>query len=504
MSHVAFHIGARALKTGNARPQQKIRRKQAVRRSQVTALIIASALFMENIDSTVIATALPTIAADIGSDPIKLKLALTAYLLSLATFIPISGWMADRFGARLVFRIAIGVFMVGSVLCSLAGSLPEFVLARIVQGAGAAMMSPVGRLVLLRTTPKAQLLSAMAWFTVPALMGPLVGPPLGGFIATYFHWTWIFWINIPVGAIGIVLVTLYIDDVKADGTRPMDFRGFILSGIALSGLVFGFSVIGQNMLPLPISLAMVGTGMIAAAGYIVHARRHPTPILDLTLLKQPAFFTAAVGGFFFRIGVGAIPFLLPLALQLGLGMNPFEAGSMVFFAAVGALAMKFSARPIVQRFGFRTVLICNGILSSCALGAMAMIAYNPPAILLVSVLLVGGFFRSLQFTALNTVVYAEVEERRMSLATSFYAVCQQVSLAAGVAVAAAVVEFQRAMRPGEEIYVTDFVPAFLTVAVISLSAVAFYARMPADVGEEIANRKPAPKTPPAPVVPRSA
>lgn len=457
-------------------------------RPQVTALIIASALFMENVDSTVIATALPTIAADIGSDPIKLKLALTAYLLSLATFIPVSGWLADRLGARLVFRAAIGVFVIGSVLCSLSTSLPEFVLARVVQGAGGAMMSPVGRLVLLRTTPKNELLSAMAWFTIPALMGPLVGPPLGGFIATYFHWTWIFWINVPVGALGILLVTAFVDDVRGADRRPLDVLGFVLSGIGVSGLVFGFSVLGQSMLPLPVALAMIGTGAAALAWYVFHARRAASPLLDLTLLRQRAFFTGAVGGFFFRIGVGAIPFLLPLALQVGLGMNPFEAGSLVFFAAVGALAMKFTARPIVQRFGFRTVLIWNGVLASLAIGAMAVVAYDPPAMAIVSVLLAGGFVRSLQFTCLNTLVYAEVEEARMSRATSFYAVWQQVSLAAGVAVAAAVVEVQRAMRPGEGILVSDFSAAFAIVAALSLASVLFYLRMPEGTGAEIANR----------------
>lgn len=459
-----------------------------VTRPQTTALIIASALFMENLDSTVIATALPAIAADIGSDPIKLKLALTAYLLSLATFIPISGWMADRFGARLVFRVAIAVFVLGSVLCSVSGSLPEFVLARIVQGAGGAMMSPVGRLVLLRATPKAELLSAMAWFTVPALIGPLLGPPLGGFIATYFHWTWIFWINVPVGAAGILLVSAFIEEVRGEERRPLDGLGFVLSGVGLSGLVFGFSVLGQNMLPLPVALAMIGTGAVALATYVVHARRTAAPLLDLSLLRQRAFFTGAVGGSLFRIGTGAIPFLLPLSLQVGLGMNPFEAGSLVFFSAIGALAMKVTARPIVQRFGFRTVLIWNSLLSSLALLSMGLVAFDPPAMALVSILLVGGFVRSLQFTCLNTLVYAEVDAARMSRATSFYAVWQQVSLAAGVAVAAAVVELQRAARAGDALLVSDFTAAFAIVAAISLSSILFYFRMPADIGAEIANR----------------
>ena len=462
-------------------------------RPQLTALIVASALLMENIDSTVIATALPAIARDIGSDPIRLKLALTAYLLSLATFIPISGWAADRFGARLVFRTAICVFIVGSIGCSLSSNLTEFVLARIVQGMGGAMMTPVGRLVLLRTTPKPELLSAMAWLTLPAIMGPLLGPPLGGFIATFFDWRWIFWINVPVGIIGILLVTFFIENVKDGPARPMDFVGFALSGIGLSGLVFGFSVLGQNMLPLPLSLAMIGVGALSVAGYLVHARRTANPLLDLTLFRLPTFFTSAVGGSLFRLGIGSIPFLLPLTLQVGLGMTAFEAGGLTFCSAAGALLMKFTAKPIVHRFGFRTTLIWNGLICSATLLAMASFATEPSAVLIVSVLLFGGFFRSLQFTCLNAMAYAEVERARMSYATSLYSVAQQVSLAAGVAIGAAILEVQRAARPGHEILAGDFATAFATVAVISVLAVGFYMRLPADAAAEMASR---PQSPP--------
>ncbi|WP_281262220.1 MFS transporter [Acuticoccus kandeliae] len=468
-------------------------------RPQTTALIIASALFMENLDSTIIATALPTIAADIGTDPIRLKLALTSYLLSLATFIPISGWAADRFGARVVFRAAIGVFILGSILCSMADSLPQFVLARIVQGAGGAMMTPVGRLVLLRSTPKNELLSAMAWLTVPALIGPILGPPVGGFISTYFDWRWIFWINVPVGLVGILLVSLFIDGVKSEVRRPLDAVGFILSGVGLSGLVFGLSVLGQNMLPLPVAIAMVVTGALSLLLYLRHAAKTPTPLLDLSLFRLPTFFTSTVGGFFFRIGIGSIPFLLPLTLQLGLGMNAFEAGTYVFFSSIGALLMKMTALPIVHRFGFRTTLLWNGVISSAAILGMALFTFNPPAILIVSVLLAGGFFRSLQFTCLNSLAYAEVEPARMSLATSLYSVGQQISLATGVAVAAGVVEMQRAFRADHVLLLSDFMAAFLTVTAFSLVAIVFYLRLPPDAGEEMANRSQPPLAPRKPV-----
>ncbi|MEM6848736.1 MAG: MFS transporter [Pseudomonadota bacterium] len=461
-------------------------------RPQTTALIVATALFMEQVDSTVIATALPTIAADIGTDPIRLKLALTAYLLSLATFIPISGWAADRFGARLIFRAAICVFILGSILCSVSTSLTEFVLSRVVQGAGGAMMVPVGRLLILRSARKSELLNAMAWLTVPALMGPLVGPPLGGFIATYFDWRWIFWLNVPVGMVGLALVTIFIDDIRADTPAPLDLRGFFLCAIGLSGLVFGLSVLGQNMLPLPITLTLITVGTMATGLYLLHARGKEHPLLDLKLMRLPTFFCAMVGGLFFRVGIGAVPFLLPLVLQLGLGMSAFQAGMLTLFGAVGALAMKVSAQPIVRQFGYKTTLVWNSLISATFLAIMALFAYDLPAVLVSSILLVGGFFRSLQFTALNTLAYSEVERPMMSAATSFYAVGQQVCLAMGVAVAAAVVELQRAARGDGQILAQDFVAAFLFVGICSALSVIYFLRLPPDAGEELTGRTQSP------------
>ena len=456
-------------------------------RPQTTALIVAAALFMENIDSTVIATSLPAIAADLGTDPIKLKLALTSYLISLAVFIPVSGWMADRYGARNVFRAAIAVFMVGSLACSLADSLGSFVLARILQGMGGAMMVPVGRLLILRTTPKAELLSALAWLTVPALFGPLIGPPLGGFITTYGDWRWIFLINIPVGLVGILLATIFIEPVAEPSPPPLDRVGFVLSGIGLSGLVFGLSVMGQGMLPLAASGGMVLAGAVATVLYLVHGRRTAHPLLDLTLMRLPTFNAAMTGGYLFRIGVGAVPFLLPLSLQLGLGMTPFESGSLTFLAAVGALLMKVTAKPIVSRFGFRRVLVANGIVSAAFLGGLGLFGLDAVGFaFMVGVLVFGGFFRSLQFTCLNAMAYADVDEARMSRATSLYSVGQQISLASGVAVAGAILEAQRYARGGTELVSGDFLVAFLVVSAVSALSVLIFARLPADAGSALA------------------
>ncbi|MGB6347387.1 MAG: MFS transporter, partial [Methyloceanibacter sp.] len=317
-------------------------------------LIVAVALFMETMDSTVIATSLPAIARDLGEDPIALKLALTSYLLSLAVFIPLSGWAADRFGARTVFRAAIVVFTLGSAACGFSHSLWDFVLFRIIQGMGGAMMVPVGRLVILRTVPKSELIAALAWLTIPALMGPVIGPPLGGFITTFASWRWIFWINIPVGILGVILATRYIGDIREDELPPLDFKGFILSGIGLTGLAFGFTTIGQGLFPPEMVAALLVTGVIGCWLYVRHARSIAFPLIDLSLLKIDSFYASVVGGFMFRIGIGATPFLLPLLLQLGFGLTPFQSGLLTFASAVGAIAMKTTAAPILRRFGFKS------------------------------------------------------------------------------------------------------------------------------------------------------
>ncbi|HAH64517.1 MAG TPA: MFS transporter [Rhizobiales bacterium] len=461
-------------------------------------LIVAIALFMENMDSTVIATSLPAIAADLHEDPIALKLALTSYLLSLAVFIPLSGWMADRFGARKVFRAAIVVFTLGSAACGFAQGLPDFVLFRIIQGMGGAMMVPVGRLVLLRTIPKAELISALAWLTIPALLGPVLGPPLGGFITTFISWRWIFWINIPVGLLGVVLATRYIADIREEGLPPLDVKGFLLSGIGLSGLAFGFTTIGQGLLPPAVVLALLVAGAIGCWLYVRHARVVQAPLLDLNLLKVDTFFASVVGGFLFRIGVGATPFLLPLFLQLGFGMSPLQSGLLTFASAIGAIAMKTTAAPILRRFGFKRVLVTNAVVSGFFIAAIAMFTLGTPHTLVLAVLLVGGFFKSLQFTSINSIAYADIDTKAMSRATSFASVAQQLSLSTGVAVGALVLEFERLGRPDSTVVAGDFPAAFLLVAVIAASSALVFALLPKEAGASLASRARAVGVPPEP------
>jgi EmrB/QacA subfamily drug resistance transporter len=458
-------------------------------KQRLIPLIVATALFMENMDSTVIATSLPAIAADIGTSPLTLKLAITSYLLSLAVFIPASGWTADRFGARLVFAIAVGVFMIGSIGCALSQSVTHFVIARILQGLGGAMMTPVGRLVLLRSIDKSALVNAMAWVTVPALIGPVIGPPLGGFITTYFSWHWIFLINIPIGLLGIFLALKYIDPIKSEDPEPFDLYGLVLAGIGLAGIAFGLSVAGLNLLPWTVVAALVGIGSISMTLYIIHARRTGSPVLDFSMLRLATLRAAIIGGFLFRLGIGALPFLLPLLMQVGFGLSPFQSGLVTFASAVGAMGMKTLAARIIRAFGFRNMMTANALISTVFLAACALFTIHTPLLLIMIILVVGGFFRSLEFTAINTVAYAEVEPGQMSRATTLVSVNQQLAISAGVAVGAFCVESTMWWRHATELDATMFGPAFLVVSIISAASAWFFWQMPDDAGHEISGRK---------------
>ncbi|HZB93850.1 MAG TPA: MFS transporter [Stellaceae bacterium] len=455
-------------------------------------LIVACALFMENLDSTVISTALPAIARSLHEDPLRLNLAITSYLLSLAVFIPLSGWVADRYGARSVFRAAIVVFTLGSACCGISNTLPELVGARILQGIGGAMMVPVGRLVMLRTVPKSELMRAMSYLTVPALVGPVLGPPLGGFIVTYSSWRWIFFINLPMGLLGLVLATLFIDNIRESGDWPLDLRGFVLAGAGLAGLMFGLENAGRGVLPLPVTAALLAGGALCITLYVLHSRLHPYPIIDLKLLRIPTFAAAITGGSLFRIGIGALPFLLPLMLQLGFGLSPFASGLLTFASAAGAMTMKTTAALIVRTFGFRRVLLGNAVISSAFIMAYSLFSPETPHWLIFVALLSGGFFRSLQFTSTNTLIFADVPPPLMSRATSFQSMAQQLSISVGVGIGALLLHLTLLANNRTELGAGDFGAAFLVVAVISLSSVFFYLPLAREAGAEVSGHHAAP------------
>ena len=445
---------------------------------------------MEMLDSTVISTALPAIARSMHEDPIRLNLAITSYLLSLAVFIPISGWMADRFGSRTVFRAAIAVFTVGSIFCGLSESLPQLVAARVLQGFGGAMMVPVGRIIVLKTIPKTELVQAMSYLTVPAVLGPVVGPPVGGFIVTYYSWRWIFFINVPISFVGIMLVTKYIENIREEEVWPLDFRGFVLTGLGLAGMVFGFEMLGRGILPVSLVMSLLVGGGICTGAYVMHARRARYPIIDLALFKIPTFNAATIGGGFFRMGIGALPFLMPMLLQLVFGLTPFQSGLITFTGAAGALIMKPTAPPIIRRFGFRNVLVGNGILSAFIMMSYALFKPSTSHSVIIATLLIGGFFRSLQFTALGTLAFADVPPTLMSNASSLSSMGQQLSLSLGVATAALLLHVSLHGRSVQRSPpVTSALP-FVLVGILAIASSIIYLWLDPNAGEEVSGRRP--------------
>ena len=453
--------------------------------NRLVPLILAVALFMENMDSTVIATSLAAIAHDIGSEPIALKLALTAYLVALAIFIPISAWMADRWGARNVFRAAIVIFVLGSVCCAISNSLLTFVGSRFLQGFGGALMTPVARLVLVRVTPRNHLVDAMAWLSIPGLIGPIVGPPIGGFITTYASWHWIFLINVPIGILGIALVSWLLPDWTRNVPRRMDFLGFFLCGTAFAGWVFGISVMTLPALPIGFGIAALIVGTIAWVLYLPHARRTEYPLLDLKLFRFPLFRMSVVAGTFFRLGTGAMPFLFPLMLQLAFGLTPFQTGAITFASAVGAFGAKFVAEPILQRLGFRLTLVIATFVT--VLGVVAMGFYTPqtPLPLMMSLLVITGFFQSMFWTSTNAFTFADIDDKNAGQATAISQVAIQLSLAFGVALGGGVLEGVRLLHGGGEPLLGDFHIAFYVIAAVALVSTALFMRLPHTAGRHL-------------------
>ncbi len=458
---------------------------EPVRPQRLLPLIVATALFIENMDSTAIATSLPQIAADLGTEPIALKLALTTYLVALAVFIPISGWVADRFGARRVFVGAIAVFLLGSLGCAASDGLGQLVAGRFVQGVGGAMMVPVGRLVLLRSIDKAGLVRALSWLTIPAMLGPMLGPVLGGAITTYAHWRFIFLINLPFGVLGMWLAWRHIPELR-QVVGPLDTRGFLLSAGGLALAMFGLSAVGRGLVPGAAIAVCVLAGAGLMAAYVRHARVHPHPLLRLDLFRVPTFRAGVLGGSLFRIGIGATPFLLPLMLQLGFGLNPLQSGLITFTSTAGAMVMKTMAPRILHYFGFRPVLVWNGLVAALAMCLFGLFRADTPYWLMVGVLLASGCLRSLHFTSINAIAYADIDQARMSQASSLAAMAQQVALALGVTLGGYALSLAGTLtgRPGDD--PLNFTFAFLSVGLISALSVLEMRRLPPDAGAEMA------------------
>jgi EmrB/QacA subfamily drug resistance transporter len=453
--------------------------------SRKITLVIAAALTIEFLDSSIVATALPSIAADMGLAAHTLSLAITVYLVSLAVVVPASGWIADRFGARTTLVFALVVFLVGSIVSGAAQSLPGLLAGRSMQGAAGALMMPVGRLIILKTVPRHQLMQAWVWLTMPALMGPMLGPPLGGLIVTAASWRWIFWVNIPLGVAGIVAALLMLPPVREAHVPRFDRRGFLLSATAIACGVFALEAIGRKVLPGWTSAVMAVTSAAALAAYIRHARRYPTPIVDVTLFALPTFRLSIIGGSIFRIAVGAAPFLIPLQLQVGFGQSALRSGLTTFVGAAGAMAVKPVVMPLVQRFGFRPMLTVNALLGALLMSAVAVATAQTPQVLLMLLLFLGGFFRSLEFTTIAAISYSDVGRERMSRATTLAGMMQQISMSVGVAAGAGLLHLVPTLRGTGEAGATDYSIAIGIVGLVSATSAMVFAMMPRHAGADL-------------------
>ncbi|NMP26738.1 MFS transporter [Rahnella sp. SAP-1] len=456
------------------------------------ALLVAAAFFMEFIDGTVIATALPQMAASFGVTPLDLNIGMSAYMLTLAVLIPATGWTAERYGARNVFTLALAIFTLSSLACALTTNVLQFVIMRIFQGVGGAMMVPVGRLTVLKTTPKAQLITAIATLTWPALVAPILGPPLGGFITQYASWHWIFLINIPLGLVAMILAWRLFPQARAAAAQAFDRKGFILSGIAMLCLVSGLSALSQQSIDWVTASLLLIVGIIAGQLMIRHIRRSEHPMFRPDSLRIPTFRIAMGGGSLFRITISAVPFLLPLLLQVGFGMDPFHAGLLVLAVFAGNLAMKPATTPLIRHFGFRPVLVVNGALSVLSLLCCALLTPTTPAWLVLLLLFLGGLSRSMQFTGISTLAFSDVPAPHMADANTLFSTALQLAVGLGVTIGAL------GTRLGDQIahwMAWQSIPgigfklSFIFMAVITLVGLIDIWRLAANAGESVSGKR---------------
>lgn len=465
--------------------EEKAPVRPPLRPERLTPWVVGGAIFLQTLDATIVATALPTMARDLNEPTIRLNSTITVYLLASAIFIPISGWLADRFGSKAVFRSAILVFTAASVLCGLSPNLEALLAARFLQGAAAAMITPIGRLLIVERHDKSDLVRAMAFLGIPIVVGPVVGPPLGGFIVQYFTWNWIFFVNIPIGLAMAFLVHRLITDVPRDGPKSFDLLGFVISGFGAAAFVYGLSLAAEPGSPRTVAMLAIALGLVLGASFVFHARGRSDALLDLGVFRTHTFRVALIGSAVVRLGSGATPFLLALLLQLQFGMNPFSSGLVTLTIAAAALLMKTTAQPIIKRFGYKRVLIVNTLITSGTLMLWGAFTPGTPLPLMIAALLVGGFFRSLLFTSLNTLIFADLTSAQISRASSLAATIQQLSESVGIAVCAIILSVAASIAIADSIAISI---CFIFLGAANVAALPLYLRMPSTAGDDVRGR----------------
>lgn len=456
------------------------------------ALLVAGAFFMEFLDGTVIATALPDMARDFGVTAVELNIGISAYLITLAVLIPASGWIADRFGARAIFTLALAIFTLASVFCGLSTEVHIFVAMRILQGVGGALMVPVGRLAVLRTTPKHQLIKAIATLTWPALVAPIIGPPLGGFITRYASWHWIFFINVPLGLAAIILSLRIIPDIRETERRSFDLSGFITTSVAMVSLVTAMERLGDRQPQIWPTLALAALGFGCLLYSIRHFRRAAAPMVRLDALQVPTFRVTMYGGSLFRASISAVPFLLPLLFQVGFGMDPFHSGLLVLAVFVGNLTIKPATTPLIRWLGFRRLLLINGALNVCSLLACALLTPQTPVWAIMLILYLGGVFRSIQFTGVNTLAFADVPAAQMSDANTLFSTASQLAVGLGITLGA--IGIRLGEQVGDWLHLTElpgisFRLSFVFIALICLVGMIDSLHLAKTAGSSVSEKK---------------
>ena len=461
-----------------------------MKRWKILACLVSFTFFMENLDATVIATALPQMAATFGRDPVDLNLGISAYLLAIAVGIPVSGWVAERFGPRPVFTLAIGVFTLASLLCGLAQSLEQFIAARVLQGIGGALMVPVGRLVVLQVTEKHELVRAIALITWPGLVAPVLGPPLGGLITTYADWRWIFYLNLPLGLIALLLAWRLVPATLPTQHHPLDWRGFLLLGGACVAFMWGVERLGQNQGSLGSNLAWMGVGLVLGTKAVRHMARIERPLIDFGTLRIATYRASILGGGLFRVTIATAPFLLPLMFQLCFGLNAFHAGLLLLALFAGNLAAKPFTTTAMRRFGLRRILTVNGLLSALSLLACGLLTPGWPLPLVVLLLFASGVFRSLQFTASNALAFADVPKAQLAHASTFFSTNFQLAMGLGVAIAALLLRAAMEWRGHLDPQLSDFRLAFCIVAVLGILSTLDAFRLARNAGDSVSGHTP--------------